>query len=88
MGSWGIHQHLKPRAFRGSGFGMLEKKIEENKGNALESAAIEGDSPVLEIQIEFRMYPSSTEHEEFRVNLPGPPGKAKYDLSPIVYPVP
>ena len=54
----------------------------------MENAATEGDSPVLEIQNEFRMYPSSTEHEEFRVNLPGPPGKAKYDLSPIVYPVP
>jgi hypothetical protein len=25
--------------------------------------------------------PSSTEHVEFRVNLPGPPGKAKY--SPV-----
>ena len=46
--------------------------------------AIEGDSPVFEIQTNFRMYPSSAEHEEFRVNLPGPPGKAKYDLSPIV----
>ena len=54
----------------------------------MENAATEGDSPVLEIPSEFRMYPSSTEHEEFRVNLPGPPGKAKYDLSPIVYPVP
>ena len=54
----------------------------------LESWAIEGDSPVLEIPTEFKMYPSSAEHEEFRVNLPGPPGKAKYNLSPIVHPVP
>ena len=50
--------------------------------------AIEGDSPVLEIPTEFMMYPSSAEHEEFRVNQPGPPGKAKYNLSPIVHPVP
>ena len=54
----------------------------------LESSATEGDSPVFQIQTEFKMYPSSAEHEEFRVNLPGPPGKAKYDLSPIVHPVP
>jgi len=54
----------------------------------LESVSIEGDRPVLKIQIRFRMYPSSAEHEEFRVNPPGPPGKAKYDLSPIVHPVP
>ena len=54
----------------------------------MESAAIEGDGPVLEIPTEFRMYPSITEHEELRVNPPGPPGKAKYDLSPIVHPVP
>ena len=50
----------------------------------MESAATEGDSPVLEIPIEFRMFLSSAEHEELRVNLPGPPGKAKYGLSPIV----
>ena len=54
----------------------------------MESAPTEGDRPVLNISIRFRMYPSSAEHEEFRVNLPGPPGKAKYDLSPIVYLVP
>ena len=58
------------------------------RGKAWESAAIEGDGPVLEIPTEFRMYPSITEHEELRVNPPGPPGKAKYDLSPIVHPVP
>ncbi len=54
----------------------------------MESAAIEGDGPVLEIPTELRVYPSNTEHEELRVNPPGPPGKAKYDLSPIVHPVP
>ncbi len=68
--------------------GCRKRVSRRNRGKALESAATEGDSPVLEIPTEFRMYPSSTEHEEFRVNPPGPPGKAKYDLSPIVYPVP
>ena len=57
-------------------------------GRALESAAIEGDSPVRKNPIEFMGYPSSTEHVEPRVNLPRPLGKAKYNLSPIAYPVP
>ena len=54
----------------------------------MESAAIEGDSPVRKNPIEFMGYPSNTEHVEPRVNLPRPLGKAKYDLSPIVHPVP
>ena len=54
----------------------------------MESGAIESDSLVFSILFGFRMYPSSTEHEEFRVNPPGPPGKAKYNISPIVHPVP
>jgi hypothetical protein len=54
----------------------------------LEQSATEGESPVLESQTGFRVYPSSADHEEIRVNLPGPPGKAKYGLSPIVHPVP
>ena len=29
-------------------------------------------------------YPSSTVHVKFRMNLPGPSGKAKYCLQPIV----
>ncbi len=54
----------------------------------MERLAIEGESPVRENPIEFKWYPSSTEHVEPRVNLPRPLGKAKYDLSPIVHPVP
>ena len=54
----------------------------------LESPAIEGDSPVFQNQVEFRWYLSSAQHEELRVNPPGPPGKAKHSLSPIVHPVP
>ncbi len=45
-------------------------------------------APYSKTHFEFRRYPSSAEHEEFGVNPPGPPGKAKYDLSPIVHPVP
>jgi hypothetical protein len=54
----------------------------------LERPAVEGESPVHVNPLEFRWYPSSTEHVEPRVNLPRPLGKAKYDLSPIVHPVP
>ena len=54
----------------------------------MESLAIEGDGPVHKNPIEFRWYLSSADHEEFRVNLPRPLGKAKHDLSPIVHPVP
>ena len=58
------------------------------RGNIQESFPIEGDRPVLKNSTKFRVYPSSAVHEEFRVNPPGPPGKAKHDLSPIVQPVP
>lgn len=54
----------------------------------MESGAIVGDSPVFKRPNEFRMYPSSAEHEEPRVNLSRPLDKAKYNLSPIVHPVP
>ena len=67
---------------------MVEKKIEEVNETRLERLAIEGDSPVRKNPIEFMGYPSNTEHVEPRVNLPRPLGKAKYDLSPIVHPVP
>ncbi len=67
---------------------MVEKKIEQVNETRLERLAIEGDSPVRKNPIEFMGYPSSTEHVEPRVNLPRPLGKAKYDLSPIVHPVP
>ena len=67
---------------------MVEKKIEQVNGRALERAATEGESPVRKNPIEFMWYPSSTEHVEPRVNPPRPLGKAKHNLSPIVHPVP
>ena len=67
---------------------MVEKKIEQVNETRLERLATEGDSPVRKNPIEFKWYPSNTEHVEPRVNLPRPLGKAKYNLSPIAYPVP
>ncbi len=46
----------------------------------LESSAIEGNSPVIKTVTIFRSILSSAEHEKFRVNLGGPPSKAKYTL--------
>ncbi len=41
--------------------------------------AEEGDSPVEEnLQTCWKAFPSTTKHEKFCGNLPGPPGKAKY----------
>ena len=48
-------------------------KLEE----AFEWRATEGESPVFESLI-INLIPSSMEHVEFRVNLQGPPCKAKY----------
>ena len=45
----------------------------------LEKPAIVGNSPVFEIVNEVVSILSSAEHEEFRVNLGGPPSKAKYE---------
>ena len=67
---------------------MVETKIEQVNETRLERLAIEGDSPVRKNPYKFKWYPSNTEHVEPRVNLPRPLGKAKYDLSPIVHPVP
>lgn len=67
---------------------MVEKKIEQVNGRALESAAIQGDSPVRKNPYKFMWYPSNTEHVEPRVNLCRPLHKAKHDLSPIAHPVP
>ena len=39
-----------------------------------------GNSPVFEIVIIPMSILSSAEHEKFRVNLGGPPSKAKYKL--------
>ena len=66
----------------------IEKKIDQVNGRVLERTATEGESPVCKNPTEFRWYLSSTEHVEPRVNPPRPLGKAKYDLSPIVHPVP
>ena len=57
-------------------------------GTGLERPAIAGDSPVHENSTKFRWHLSITGHVEPRVNPPGPLGKAKYGLSPIVHPVP
>jgi len=41
--------------------------------------ATEGDSPVFKSKSSrWIILPSRAEHEKFRLNLPGPPGKAKY----------
>jgi hypothetical protein len=53
-------------------------------GTPLESGAIEGDSPVRENLKRFSGIPSTTGHVKSCGNLPGPPGKAKYSLPPIV----
>ena len=45
-------------------------------------------APYYKNHFRFRWHLSSAEHEEFRVNLPGPPGKAKHNLSAIVHLVP
>ena len=48
----------------------------------MERAATDGNSPVDERrQISFVVFPSSTEPVEFRVNLGGPPSKAKHYLA-------
>jgi hypothetical protein len=44
----------------------------------LESWAIECDSHVDESERTFGGFPSSTVHVKYRMNLPGPSGKAKY----------
>ena len=46
----------------------------------MESPAVEGDSPVNEIQMSPRSIPSTTGHVKPCGNLPGPSGKAKYKL--------
>ena len=41
--------------------------------------ATEGESPVFKSHLpRWIVLPSRAEHEKFRLNLPGPPGKAKY----------
>ena len=50
------------------------KKLDE----VVESYTKEGESPVVKNRNKTECIPSSTELVEFRVNQPGPPGKAKY----------
>ena len=44
----------------------------------LESSGTEGDTPVIEIQRGPREFLSNTAHVKRRMNLCGPPHKAKY----------
>jgi hypothetical protein len=55
----------------------------------LETTAAEGNSPVGESRPVFVVvFPSNAEHVEFRVNLGGPPPKAKHSLATDSEPVP
>jgi hypothetical protein len=47
----------------------------------MERPTIGGKSPVAEKALSPERIPSSAGHEESRVNLPGPSGKAKYSLA-------
>jgi hypothetical protein len=50
-------------------------------GTGLESRVTEGNNPVRENEQPPAWHPSSAETEKFRVNLRGPPRKAKYKLA-------
>ena len=50
-------------------------------GTGLESRVIEGNNPVRENDQSPEWHPSITESEKVRVNLRGPPRKAKYMLA-------
>ncbi len=50
-------------------------------GTGLESRVIEGNNPVRESDEPPAWHPSSAEPEKVRVNLRGPPRKAKYKLA-------
>ena len=50
-------------------------------GTGLESRVIEGNNPVRESEQSPAWHPSSAEPEKVRVNLRGPPRKAKYNLA-------
>ena len=56
--------------------------------NILESLTIAGDSPLQVSFFNFSSILSSAEHVEFRMNLPGPSGKAKYSIETDSEPVP
>ena len=44
----------------------------------MESSGTEGETPVIEIRTDPREFLSNTAHVERRMNLRGPPRKAKY----------
>jgi hypothetical protein len=54
----------------------------------MESSGIEGETPVTEIRRDPRVLLSNTAHVKRRVNLRGPPRKAKYSLATDSEPVP
>jgi hypothetical protein len=54
----------------------------------MESAIIDGDNPVCEINNVLVCILSTAEQVEFCGNLPGPSGKAKYSLVTDSEPVP
>ena len=59
-----------------------------SEGNALERAAVQGDSPVPEAGRACSGILSSAGHEKSCVNPPGPSGKAKYSRETDSEPVP
>ncbi len=65
-----------------------QSKKSVGQWNVLESAAIEGDSPVHEDRWTLRWHPSTAGHVEPCGNLGGPPPKAKYYLVTDSGPVP
>ena len=67
---------------------MVEKGIVGVNETAWNGRPQRVRAPYVKMPNRLRWYLSSTEHEEPRVNLPRPLGKAKYILSPIAYPVP
>ena len=50
-------------------------------GTGLESRVTEGNNPVRENDVSPVWHPSNAEPEKVRVNLRGPPRKAKYKLA-------
>ena len=71
-----------------SGVVGLQYGIVEDQWNALESAAVVGDSPVHENLKQPSMFLSRTGHEKPCLNLGGPPSKAKYVSATDSEPVP
>ena len=60
----------------------------QDSRSGLERPIKEGDNPVRDILMNSTSILSTAGHEEFRRNLPGPSGKAKYYLVTDSEPVP